>query len=303
MAAGLSLGSHLRRRSGRRLAEDGFVDAYRIAAPDDGVAGHGPAPQNGQQDVADDPGRGASPAQRPAGDESEQRFERVPKGRSEEDARPEAQSELGGGESRSADGQEAGRQDFGQELQRERRTAQSRPAQLPGPDVLETALSKRLLEWPADEMSVQPLGANELCRGGVFRDLGAQRFDAAAGLENLAPPKHGLALSEAETRSFASVLPARLVGIEKGALDLCAEILRPRADRRRADNAGVRPPAGKQALDIVDGHQNVGIGDNNPVAPSRLPSLDDIVELWIGADSIVPDQELRRAAGIGRDRS
>ena len=57
-----------------------------------------------------------------------------------------------------------------------------------------------------------------------------------------------------------------------------------------------------RALNVVDRHQHIGIGDDHPIVARRLPSLDDIVEFGVGADPVIADQQARRALGIGRDR-
>ena len=117
--------------------------------------------------------------------------------------------------------------------------------------------------------------------------------------------RHSIVLPWAKPKPSASagILPARLVGVEERAFDLGGEALGARADRRGADDAGVGAPARHQPLDIVARHQHVGIGDDDPVAPRRLPALDDIVELGIGADAIVADQQARRNLGMRGHRA
>ena len=61
--------------------------------------------------------------------------------------------------------------------------------------------------------------------------------------------------------------------------------------------------AREQALNVVDRHQHIGIGDNHPIVARRLPSLDDIVEFGVGADPVVADQQARRTTGVGSDRA
>jgi len=188
-------------------------------------------------------------------------------------------------------------------MQGEGRPSEARPPELPPPDVLELPRPERLLERLIDQMGVEALGADEFGRGGVLGDFGAERLDAAAGLEDVAPPQHRLALSEAESEGLGRILPARLIGVEERALDVRPERLRPRTDRRRADDAGVGAPARQETLNVVGGHQHVGIGDDHPIVPRRLPALHDIVELGIGADPVVADQEPRGALGMGPDRA
>ena len=135
-------------------------------------------------------------------------------------------------------------------------------------------------------------------RGGVFGDFGSERFNAAALLHDVAPPEHRLALREAEAGALAGILPARFKGVEKRALELGGEVFRIGADRRRTDNPAVVAPARQQAKDVVLRHKHIRIGDNDPLVPRRPPALDDIVELGVGADAIVADQQPRRDARI-----
>ena len=240
--------SHLWRGAGRCFPKRRFVDAHGVAAPDEIVAGPGLRPQHGQQNVSNDPRRKASPAQRPTGDEGEQGLGAYQKQGGERDARPSAQPELGRGERGRARSSSrlvvriSGAKCSGKVARRRRAQRICRD---------QTSFSRRapegLLERLTDEMGVAALGVDELGRRRVFGDLGAERFDAPAGLEDVAPPQHRLALGEAESGGLGRILPARLIGVEKGALDLRAERLGPRPDRRRADDAGVGAPA-RQAV-------------------------------------------------------
>ena len=72
-------------------------------------------------------------------------------------------------------------------------------------------------------MGAQPLRADQLGRRRVLGDLGAERLDAAARSKRLATPQHRLALSESVADALARILPARLIGVEEGALDLGGE--------------------------------------------------------------------------------
>ena len=87
------------------------------------------------------------------------------------------------------------------------------------------------------------------------------------------------------------VLPARLIGVEEDAFHLRPESLRMAADRRRRHHAGVRPPAREQPLHVVARHQHVAVGHHDPVVGGGAPALEHIVELRIGADALVADQE------------
>ena len=54
----------------------------------------------------------------------------------------------------------------------------SRPARLPHPDIAQAAIAERLFERTIDEIDGEPLAAHELRRGGVLRDLGAERANS-----------------------------------------------------------------------------------------------------------------------------
>ena len=75
-----------------------------------------------------------------------------------------------------------------------------------------------------------------------------------------------------------------------------------RALRHRADEAGRRLPGGEQPLDIVARHQHIGIGEDDPSVPRRLPAAHAIVKLRVGAHPLVADDQARRDRGIGRDQ-
>ncbi len=119
-----------------------------------------------------------------------------------------------------------------------------------------------------------------------------ERADAAGALEIGAAPQHRLALREAETDGVGRILPARLIGVEEGALDLGPEAVRHAADGRGAQQSGVGAPAGQQPLQVVARHQHVAVGHDDPGMRRGAPALDEIVQLGIGRERIAADEQL-----------
>jgi hypothetical protein len=181
-------------------------------------------------------------------------------------------------------------QDFGREELREGDATQACPAGLARPDFAKCAQTERLLEGRGDQIDVQPEPVDQLGRRGILGNLGGKRADIAIGFEHGLVPQHALALGETEAERLPGILPARLQRVEESAFDLRPEPVRPRADRRRADKAGVRLPCGHQMLKIVLRHKDVGIGKNDPFVTRRLPTLDAIVEFRIAADAVIADE-------------
>ena len=177
-----------------------------------------------------------------------------------------------------------------------------RPAHLPLPHRPCGAAPQRLAERAVDKPHAPSCSPHDLGRGGVFGDLGTQRLDATRLLQIGAAPQHGLALREAEADAIGGVLPARLVGVEEGALDLGPEALRHAADRRRAQETGVGAPAGEQAVDIVGRHQHIAVGHHHPVVARGAPALDQVVELGVGGDVVATDKQARRTCGCSAIR-
>ena len=147
---------------------------------------------------------------------------------------------------------------------------------------------------------MQARGAHQLGRRRVLGDLGRERPDAAAGVEERLLPEHALALREAEAEGLADILPARLEGVEEGAFHLGPEAVRARSGRGRADETGVGPPGGQEPLEVVRRHQHVGIGEHDPVVARRLPASHAVVELRVAAHLHVADDELRRDLRVRR---
>src|ERR1700722_3609891 len=92
----------------------------------------------------------------------------------------------GGGDRRPEEsgneGQQAGGEKLGREMQGKSRTPQPRPPQLARPDLAPFARPERLDERRVDQMGSKTRLVDQLGRRGVFGDLGAQGFDAAARL-------------------------------------------------------------------------------------------------------------------------
>ena len=119
-------------------------------------------------------------------------------------------------------------------------------------------------------------------------------MEAAGPFQIAAPPQHHLALGEARPGAVGRVLPARLVGVEEGALEFGPHGLRPAADRRRAHEAGVVAPGGEQALHEVGRHQHIAVGDDDPAVRGGAPAFGDVVELGVLRNALVADQQARR---------
>ena len=79
-------------------------------------------------------------------------------------------------------------------------------------------------------------------------------------------PEHRLALRESESHRIGEILRARLICVEECAFEFGPEALRPSADRRRANQPGLLRPRREQPLNVVGRHQNIAVGDDDPVA-------------------------------------
>ena len=78
---------------------------------------------------------------------------------------------------------------------------------------------------------------------------------------------------------------------------------RARKPRGQTPSGGeqTRPMSGRKRtsmLEIVLRGQHVGIGEHDPLMPRRLPALETIVELGVGADRIVADQQAAAPFGL-----
>src|SRR5262249_33430837 len=120
---------------------------------------------------------------------------------------------------------------------------QPRPTQLAIPDLAGIAPPERLRYRPVHQPHLEACAANDFRCRGVFGDFPAECLDPAVALEIGAPPQHGLALREAPAETIDDILPARLIGVEEGAFDLCPKTPRMRANRRRGDQTGIGAPA------------------------------------------------------------
>ena len=106
------------------------------------------------------------------------------------------------------------------------------------------AHSQRLAESTIDETHAFAGATHDLGRRRVLGNFGTEGADAAGAFEIEAAPQHRLALSEAETDGVGGILPARLIGVEEGALHLGPEAVWQAADGRGAQQSGVGAPAG-----------------------------------------------------------
>ena len=122
-------------------------------------------------------------------------------------------------------------------------------------------------------------------------------------VEHVAPPEHRLALRKPVPGAVSETLPARLVGVEKRAFELGPDAVRQTADRRRTDQPGIGPPRGQETLNIVPRHQDIAVGDHDPLMRRRAPALDDIVELRVGADAVGADDQPRAHIRMRRDET
>ena len=67
--------------------------------------------------------------------------------------------------------------------------------------------------------------------------------------------------------------------------------MRSRTDRRRGDKPGICVPAGEQSLDVIERHQDITVGDDDPIVRGGAPALDHVIELGIGAHALIADQQ------------
>ena len=130
-------------------------------------------------------------------------------------------------------------ENFRHEQPREAGPPQARPAQLTRPYFPRRPPSERLLEGGVDQMNVKPERAHHLGRGRVFGGVGRKRPDPAAALDDLTAEQRGFTLGKTETQTLAHVLIASLQRVEKSTFEIGPEIVRARADRHRADDAGI----------------------------------------------------------------
>ena len=176
--------------------------------------------------------------------------------------------------------------------QRERRAPKLRPARLPAPDLERGATAQRLRERRVDEAHAQSGVAHDLGRGGVLCRFGAEQRGCRRRVRARASPEHGLALGEADPERVGEVLPARLVGVEERAFDVGPEAVRrafpPAASRRvRCRRASMF----HQPRQIVGRHQHIVVGEHDPLVRGGVPALEAVVELRVGADALVADQQ------------
>ena len=169
--------------------------------------------------------------------------------------------------------------------------AQPRPAHLAVPDVAAPAFAERLLERRIDQPHPLSAGAHDLRRRRVLGRLGGERAQAAGSLDVAAAVEQGLALRKAEPDGVGGVLPARLIGVEEDAFHLRPESRRMAAHRRGRHHAGVGLPGCEQPLDVVARHQDVAVGHHDPIVGGGAPALEHVVELRVGTDALVADEE------------
>jgi hypothetical protein len=102
-----------------------------------------------------------------------------------------------------------------------------------------------------------------------------------------------LPLGEAHAHAVGGELPARLVGVEEGALQFRRDPRREKTNGRRAHKSRARPPFRKQPLNVIAGHQDVGVGHHHPIVGGRAPALGDVVEFRIAVDDFAADEQPR----------
>lgn len=141
-------------------------------------------------------------------------------------------------------------------------------------------------------------GASHQLRGrGVLGDFGGECANAATVLQERLVPQHRFALCETDADRFRSILPAALRAIEEGAFHIGPEPHRAGTERRRADQPAIRPPGRHHGGYVGFRHQHVRIGENHPFIFGGPPALDAIVQLRIGADAVITDQQLHGDRG------
>ena len=101
-------------------------------------------------------------------------------------------------------------------------------------------------------MNVKSERAHNLGGGRVFGGVGGKRPDPPAALDDVAPEQRGFTLGKTESQTLAHILIASLQRVQKGALYVGPEIVWARADRHRADDAGVGTPAGEEPPAIIE---------------------------------------------------
>ena len=187
----------------RRPAAASYLDRHGVAAPDHAVGDEGVGPDEREDEIARQAGERQAPGQEPAHPAREGEFRPVP----EEEHRHDRRERVPPGRERGVSpGRERhGRagEDLGREEQGKGDAAQPRPAELPVDDLARLARPEGLLEGGVHEMDVQARGAHQLRRRRVLGDLGRERPDAAARVEEGLLPEHALALGEAEAEGLA----------------------------------------------------------------------------------------------------
>ena len=121
------------------------------------------------------------------------------------------------------------------------------PADLSVPDFGSGAPPERLPDRPVDDTHPQSEAAHKLGRGGIFRQFGCERPDAAGTLYQFLAVHHGLALGKTEPDGIGEQLPARLVRIEEGAFEFAPDAVGAATDSRGRHQPGISLPLSEQA--------------------------------------------------------
>ena len=128
----------------------------------------------------------------------------------------------------------------------------------------------------------------------------------AHGCRRRAPGRCAARTASCPARSRAEAvggeLPARLVAVQEGALQLGPQVGGTRADRRGRDEPGAGRPGRKQPVDVVARQQHIAVGDDDPGVARRPPALDDVVELGVLGHAVVADQQARLDVRMLRDQ-
>ena len=245
-----------------------FGRAHVIAPPDEAGAEPAADPEQRQQQVAQHPGQRGSSAQVPAGRVGEGGFGAVPDGCEAPGRLRQRQSQSGKRHRRTPRAAPAPPdQDLQCVVALERSVPQPRPAQLASP-YLGGGCGGRAAARTAHRRGerASPAARTTLVVAASSASSAAEQLECRRRF-SIWLRRYSIDLPWAKPRPIAvrGVLPARLIGVEERAFELGPESVRPAADGRRRDDARIRPPRRKQALDIVARHQHVAVGHHDPV--------------------------------------
>jgi hypothetical protein len=71
---------------------------------------------------------------------------------------------------------------------------------------------------------------------------------------------------------------------------------------RRRNHSGVRAPVRQDTVQVVAWHQYVGIGHDDQIVVRGTPALDHVVELRIGTDAIIANEDIGFDMRMRRDQ-